>query len=683
MSIILNPYSLWLFAVAVLLFWVVVAVWQSPAIARDSLALTLGAGAFWAFCYALDIASVDLNVKYFWFHLKYLGVITIVPWWALFLLNYSRSPWGRNRYLILLLISASLADFIVVWTNPYHHLFYTTYTLFPINGTSIIVGEHGLLFWAHIIAIYTLLIGVSIYFVRSIFTVAPHKKTDHWLLLLFVFGPWILNLLFQINFRSLLPIDFGPLALAISGISVVWLLFDMRLTDLIPASSTIIFDSVSDGMLVVDAQRTIVAINPPARQLLGESVTYAIGQSLTRIFPGTTAFTFTQPPDPQQRVEFQWNDHFFEMRRIQLLPRFRQRGGQLLVLQDVTERKKSEIEREGLISQLEESLGRSRALYWSSLAVVGFEDLPTQLQAVMDEAIRVLHVTQMVLVTYTPTHQEIELLVQGPYTTTEIVTSYDALLKEPLVEKATLTGQVTLLEHHHPSQAHPYFPVAVAPVRYRGERMGALVVYGTEDNPLFSQQEGELLMAMASHAAIAISNNRLFAEVNRLAITDGLTELFNRRHFLLIAEQEFEYAKARSGDYSVMMLDVDLFKQINDKHGHLIGDEVLRGVARILVSALPKDTLIGRYGGEEFIIVLPTMTLNATIVLADTLRRRIANTIFPTMRGPVSTTISIGAAQRSGDTPTLFDLIDQADTALYKAKAIGRNTVSPSPRNVS
>jgi diguanylate cyclase (GGDEF)-like protein len=219
--------------------------------------------------------------------------------------------------------------------------------------------------------------------------------------------------------------------------------------------------------------------------------------------------------------------------------------------------------------------------------------------------------------------------------------------------------------------------LAVAPIRYRSEKMGFLIVYDENPQRTLSQHEGQTLMAMAGHAAIATSNSRLFEEVHQLATTDGLTGLYNRRHFLEVAEQTFQFAKHHQHPLAMMLLDVDLFKQINDRHGHTTGDEVLRGIATLLEANLPEEGMVGRYGGEEFVVLLPQTSLQEALEVAEHLRRRVATTIFPTAKGPVTTTISLGVAEIDPALPSFLALLDQADAALYQAKAEGRNRVVP------
>lgn len=678
MLIPFNPYSLWLFGVALLLFWVTIIVWQRSAVAHEPLGLTLTAGGWWALLYGLELTAQEDAIKLFWFCLKHIGIVTITPWWVLFVLEYTGSSLHRSRRVIFGLTWLSFLSFILIWTNQWHHLFYSALPVVEMDGVSAVQSVKGPFFAVHIAVTYSLLFLSGIYFLRHIGHTSGNSVRQRRFLLLALVIPWGANALHLLNLDPLPLLDFGPFALAISGLSVTWVLFDMQIMDLIPVNATLLFDAVSDGMILVDPRQKILAINPTARKMLGDSMEHAVGQPLAHLIPGVAHLSLGSPPDPTERIEFQWQERFFELRRMQLTFRFRHPNGQLWVLNDVTLRKQSELEREGLIQQLQNSLGQSRALYRSSRAVIGLEDLPTQLQSVTDEIFVALEVTQVVMVLAEREGREVTLIVQARPQELNHWQAYDDLLEYPLIARALTTAQLAVRQRPD-SKGKEETMLAVAPLRYRSEKMGALIVYDENLHRTLSQQEGQLLMAMAGHAAIAISNNHLFEEVHHLATTDGLTKLYNRRHFLALAEQAFQYAKPRHEPLTVLLLDVDLFKQINDRHGHTTGDEVLRGIATLLESTLREDDIIGRYGGEEFVLALPQTTLADAADLAEELRHQVATTIFPTAKGPVTTTISLGVAELRPDLPSFLALLDRADDALYQAKAEGRNRVVSMP----
>lgn len=165
--------------------------------------------------------------------------------------------------------------------------------------------------------------------------------------------------------------------------------------------------------------------------------------------------------------------------------------------------------------------------------------------------------------------------------------------------------------------------------------------------------------------------NRLLAELSR---TDLLTGLLNRGHWEASAALEFRRRVRTGRPLSLLMLDVDHFKSINDRHGHPAGDEVLRGVAAILRASLREHDIAGRYGGEEFVVALPDTDLAGAVTIGERIRRCI-ETGLPEACGDIRCTASIGVAEADRATPDPAEWIRRADRALYRAKALGRNMV--------
>jgi diguanylate cyclase (GGDEF)-like protein len=164
-------------------------------------------------------------------------------------------------------------------------------------------------------------------------------------------------------------------------------------------------------------------------------------------------------------------------------------------------------------------------------------------------------------------------------------------------------------------------------------------------------------------------------EVERLAITDSLTGLYNHRHLFELEDREFQRARRYRLPLSVIMLDIDEFKQVNDTYGHAIGDQALKGVAECCRKELRGVDVIGRYGGDEFVAMLPETGLSAACQVAERLRKSIAEMVLDTKGGRVTVTVSLGIAALDDEHLTPETLLDHADQALYVAKENGRNRV--------
>ncbi len=182
-----------------------------------------------------------------------------------------------------------------------------------------------------------------------------------------------------------------------------------------------------------------------------------------------------------------------------------------------------------------------------------------------------------------------------------------------------------------------------------------------------------LLRIKALHDELTDANTR-FQELSRI---DPGTGLYNRRHFFERLEQEFERVKRHKENLSVIMLDVDHFKEVNDTHGHLFGDYVLRLLAGILQNTSRRIDVVARYGGEEFAFILPSTTIWAAASLAERIRRTVAESVFEKDDARMLITVSLGVAEVKQCMAANSDhIVMCADKALLKAKAQGRNRMA-------
>lgn len=183
---------------------------------------------------------------------------------------------------------------------------------------------------------------------------------------------------------------------------------------------------------------------------------------------------------------------------------------------------------------------------------------------------------------------------------------------------------------------------------------------------------GESILKFISQDSVEASYHE---EIYQLATHDALTELYNRRHFIEMADKEIARAIRHERPLSLCIIDVDLFKPVNDRYGHISGDEVLRQIALLLRRHARTDDLAARIGGEEFALMLPECDAEAARVFAERLREAVADAEFTPGGEPQRITVSIGIAELAPGRDVRPALMAAADTALYRAKSEGRNRV--------
>lgn len=212
------------------------------------------------------------------------------------------------------------------------------------------------------------------------------------------------------------------------------------------------------------------------------------------------------------------------------------------------------------------------------------------------------------------------------------------------------------------------------PLSYKSEVLG-VINFARRGINTFTYQDVKMLSQVAVQIALALANSRLYTRTRELSVMDELTGINNRRHFQQMLQMEWKRAVRFKRDLSIIMVDVDYFKSYNDTFGHLRGDEVLRKIGQLLKRNLREVDTVARFGGEEFVLLLPDTDKRGAIAVAEKVRLMIADHKFiADEHGDARTiTISLGVSSYPGDVIEMDDLIDRADIALYRAKEKGRN----------
>ena len=181
----------------------------------------------------------------------------------------------------------------------------------------------------------------------------------------------------------------------------------------------------------------------------------------------------------------------------------------------------------------------------------------------------------------------------------------------------------------------------------------------------------ELIARTRTHVELKRAKEKLL----RMAITDELTGLVNRRYFMGRLLHEYERTKRYESVFTVLMIDLDFFKRINDTYGHQAGDTVLRTVSDSMKLSLRLSDIIGRIGGEEFAVILPETEISSAMIIGERLRKRVEALDIPHKSHSIKISISIGASPCSTDDMSIDDVLQRSDSALYRAKENGRNRI--------
>lgn len=212
------------------------------------------------------------------------------------------------------------------------------------------------------------------------------------------------------------------------------------------------------------------------------------------------------------------------------------------------------------------------------------------------------------------------------------------------------------------------------PLSSKSRKFGLILIEHKNKNT-FSEENLRLVTTICKSVSMAIENAELYESMQELATIDGLTGVYNRVYFHQKFESEFKMAKEFGYDLTLVILDIDFFKKFNDTYGHLFGDVVLKSVAQTVKNNLRATDTVARFGGEEFVIILPRTTVQEAFEKVEFLRHKIANNIVKDNLIAASVTASFGIACFPETSNNEIELIRDADNALYKAKDSGRNCI--------
>ncbi len=679
----LTSYAITLLVSALISLLVFLLAWQRRSAPGGlPLALFLLGATVWSVAASLEAAAIGIQAKLIWSKLGYLGIVSTPMFLLLFALEFARQERWLRRENLVRLWSIPLITLLLVLTNEWHNLIWTRFTLD--TERNVIVYGHGLWFWIFVGYVYLVLASATLLLLRSVLRFHHVYRRQAIALLLAAPFPWLGNIAYVFQWGPFPGQDLTPVGFAISGLFLTWTIYRLHLLNLMPVARERVIEWMNDALIVLDNYGRVVDLNPSARILLEQvqetqrhnTLSAYIGAPLGELLRGWPELErqISQRNEGQVEISVGLGERrrVFDL-RISPLNTSQQMGGKMAVLHDITR----------LIQAQEEAIRATRiaeALQVTGMALSATLDFTQVLNLVLDQVGRVLSFD----------YGSFEM-IEGDYLAVTGVHGF--------AQAAEMTGarffvpegdplrQAMLQRRPVRVEQSPSFFGQVAPdirsylavpVIFHQQVIGIFSLYSRKETAYTSEDE-RVAASFANQVAIALENSRMYEQVREMAITDQLTGLYSRGHFYKLASAAVERAANSKEPLSVLMIDLDHFKKINDRYGHLLGDQVLRSVALICRETLRKVDMVGRYGGEEFVILLPATPLERATAVAERLRQQIAVLEVPGPLGVIRVTASFGVAALDNDNPnSLETLLNSADQALYRAKQAGRNRVCES-----
>jgi diguanylate cyclase (GGDEF)-like protein len=497
--------------------------------------LTLGSvllGCFiWSGAYAMSWSLVGLADKLLWLKIMYFGVLAVPTLFLVFTLKTTHHEnWLTPRNLFLLTVEP-LIVFLLLWIHT--DWFFSETALKESDGATVLHLVRGIGFWGNTLYSYSIILLALTVLGISAWWANPFFRRQYLVIMLASIIPFVVSVFTQLNYAALADLDMAPISFGISGILYVYAVLRYQFMDLLPVARGRLIESMSDGVLVLDARARIVDVNPAVKKFLEDDRATFIGRQ---------------------------------------------------------------------ISEVSDS--------WSK-----------NLDPVLDGL---------------ETHTEIKL----------------------------------------PGKPARYFDLRATPLYNDGDGKkpsGHLIVF--RDITGRKEVERDLRRAMDRLQTQLIEIGILQSQLREQAIRDALTNVFNRRYLEETLERELARAEREHYSLCVIMMDLDFFKDINDTYGHEAGDQVLKELAGTVTRQSRHGDFVCRYGGEEFVLVMPNINVEVARLRAEELHQIINSMNISYGVFNLTTTISMGVAMYPEHGRTKDELLRSADRAMYVAKNTGRNRV--------
>lgn len=688
MSLQVDYYVLSLFLGAIVAGVVAVIAWRRTATSMGrSLVLLMSAVFIWSLLAAFEAAVPVTAAKILLSKVEYLGVATTPVLMFLFALKFSRSGSRLRKGRAAALWVIPSLTFLLAVTNEAHGLIWSGFS--PAAGTErgLLLYEHGTFFWVHVGYSYVLLFSTTVLLLLAYFRFKGiHRKQAVALLLSFPW-PWLGNALYLAGLAGgKSGHDFTPLGFAVSGFFLLGAMFRLHLVDIVPVAREQVIESMGESLIILDEGGRVAATNPAARRLIAEAggpaedvgETELLGRPAGELFPAwpEMAAGLSVPAASQREIPLRMggSSRVYEVRLSPLLGYGTYVTGWVAILYDITRLKEAEssaVEARRIAETLREAgLTLSSKLEFKQVSAV-----------ILDLMKRVIPFDiGAFLTTEGP---ELKLAgIKGPEDTQAWIgrtfpmsgcrlCNTAVMGMRPLISRIAGPDDI-LLPLASELGVHSYLGV---PVVFHDHVTGLIALYNSGEHP-FTEGDARVAELFANQVAIALDNSRRVEQMERQAGNDPLTGLYNRRAFADMAEKEVGRARRYRRPLALILFDIDHFKNVNDTHGHLVGDQVLRILTEKVTKTTRSTDFVCRYGGEEFVVLMPEAGREEALAMAERLREMVSGITVVAAAGTLSMTISLGVSTLgSAEGETLEDLLSRADKAMYEAKAAGRNTV--------
>ncbi len=625
-----------------------------------------------------------LSQKVIWLQIQYLGTAFVSVFWLLFCLRYSNHKRPGPTTFFLIFSWIPIITIILAFTNQIHNLIWSGLHLSEVRGVTILQQDFGPWFWLNALYSHALYLAGIFLLIQFFFRTPRALRLQILLVILAGLIPGAANYLYLAGANPFPTISITSLSFILMGLIIVYVLYFHQFLNLIPIARDTTVENMRDGIVVVDLKDRIVDINPAAQNILQTSLKEVLGKTTSEVLDdladwisrskeGNTPVKILNIGRNEDKKNYVLNQITLNDARGSLI-------GYTIIFHDTTET-------HALNKSLKVQADRLAVLYEIGKAITSTLEIDDLLGLIFNQLSKVIHSDAYFVALYHPDSHQLEIKVlsdRGKLYPPSLVdadqgvSSWIVKHKKPLLVKdlskelVDLGVKPIMVGDRKLSRSWLGVPLIA------DDQLIGLLAVTSYAAGVFDENDQLLMEQIGQQAALSIQNARHYEEASQQAKLDSLTGVSNHNHFIEKLHEEGEKALARMMPLSLIMLDIDYFKTYNDTYGHTIGDQVLRLTVQAISSHVKKTDIVGRWGGEEFGIILP----NAAVTQANMVANRIRNTLSELPLFDVAgqtipkPTISQGIATIPDHTTDVDELMVIADRALYRAKERGRDQVA-------
>lgn len=588
--------------------------------------------AVWSSGYIFEVLSSKIEEKIFWDNIQMLtGALGTACFGFALQYTKQRSRLTIKEYVLLSIEPVTIWILAVTDITTLFRQNPRIYMDGPIPG---LTYELNSLFWVDLIygyVMYFLFVGIMIKFLINTHSLYRKQVVT---ILIGVTVTAVGLIMFLLGLTPKYMRDPVPVTFTILNISIALSIYRYKFLNVVPIAKGLIFEKLNTGLIIIDNNKLVIDMNKLAKNIVKNNNKNIIGEHIGNVFPKISDKILNINDKTCVKfeidVENQNEKVIYDVDIFPILKKERIHVGWIISFDNISKRKRLE-------NELQASEEKYRNV--SEFANDGIAIIQDGLVKYVNKKI-----IEMLKITYKDIiNEKFEIF---------IIDSLRHILRENYIKR--LKGEEVSPRYETVLQCKDGTTLDV------------------EINAAIMNYNGKI----ATLAYIRDITERKRAEriLKDLARKDPLTHIFNRRHFFTLAEKEFNKSLENKKDLYAIMIDVDYFKKVNDKYGHIIGDRVLCSVANCIESSIRKTDICCRYGGEEFAILLTETDFEKAKEVAEKVRKTIMKTVINTEKGDVSVTVSLGGVGTSNEIVESVDkLFNRADELLYEAKETGRN----------